>query len=223
MAGEDLLGAEVRKYGLAGDRSVAFAKPNLSAFPWLTGRDRKTETMLLYKANFRDPTDVKNSPIDVLTPQGKTYEVGDPLLAQELSELAGIEVRPIRRYAGLPDSMAISLLGLSTIAAMEERLGMPIDPRRFRENILIATNEQGDGVEDGWVGGLLYIGEEVVVSVVERDPRCAMVGIDPDTGERNPYILKDIAQKRDGCLGVYASVAKPGVIHQGDEVQFKKL
>ena len=51
-----------------------------------------------------------------------------------------------------------------------------------------------------------------------RDKRCMVVNIDPATGERNPAILRAVAQHRDVQLGVYGTVVTPGEVAVGDGV-----
>jgi uncharacterized protein YcbX len=54
--------------------------------------------------------------------------------------------------------------------------------------------------------------------VDQPDERCVVVNVDPDTTERDPSILRTIAQERDSCFGVYGSVVTPGRIAVGDAV-----
>ena len=51
-----------------------------------------------------------------------------------------------------------------------------------------------------------------------RDSRCVIVTMDPQTGARDPAILRQIAKRRDSCAGVYASVVTPGRVTVGDAV-----
>jgi len=55
--------------------------------------------------------------------------------------------------------------------------------------------------EDEFVGRTVRIGSKVSVWVLERDPRCAMITIDPDTAERNPGILGKVTKSHDGKAG----------------------
>jgi len=57
------------------------------------------------------------------------------------------------------------------------------------------------------------------VSVVERDPRCMMITLDPDTAEKTPAILKQVAQAHEGMAGVYGAVLVEGTIRKGDAVE----
>ena len=56
------------------------------------------------------------------------------------------------------------------------------------------------------------------VRVDQRDQRCVMVNVDPDTTERDPRVLRTIAQERDTCLGVYGTIVEPGRIAVGDPI-----
>jgi uncharacterized protein YcbX len=55
--------------------------------------------------------------------------------------------------------------------------------------------------------------------VDQRDNRCVMITIDPVTLDRNPEILRVVAQERDNQFGVYGSVVAPGRIVVGDPVE----
>jgi hypothetical protein len=50
---------------------------------------------------------------------------------------------------------------------------------------------------------MLRIGAKAVVSILERDPRCAMITFDPETAARNPSILSKVTKAPDGKAGVY--------------------
>jgi hypothetical protein len=59
----------------------------------------------------------------------------------------------------------------------------------------------------------------VVVTILERDARCVVITLDPDTGEQAPAILKKVAQAHDGMAGVYGAVLVEGMLHKGDSVE----
>ena len=104
-----------------------------------------------------------------------------------------------------------------TIARLGAMVGAQLDVRRFRPNILVEATEEGAFAEDAWVGCVLRVGG-LRLRVDKRDGRCVVLTIDPVTTERNPAILRAIAQDRQGCLGVYGSTAEPGRIAVGDRV-----
>ena len=93
-----------------------------------------------------------------------------------------------------------------------------MDPRRFRANIYLNL-ESGDGFsEDGFVGRVLRLGSKVRVSILERDPRCKMITLDPDTAEMNPKVLRAVGRGHGGRAGVYGAVLVEGMVRRGDAV-----
>jgi uncharacterized protein YcbX len=73
--------------------------------------------------------------------------------------------------------------------------------------------------EDKFVGRSLRIGPKVILSILERDPRCIMITLDPDTGAIAPDLLKKVAQAHSGMTGVYGAVLAEGMIRTGDSVE----
>ena len=58
------------------------------------------------------------------------------------------------------------------------------------------------------------------VSVTERDVRCAMINLDPDTGSADKRVLKTVVRLNRNNAGVYATVVQTGTIRVGDPVSF---
>jgi uncharacterized protein YcbX len=214
MGGEALSTAEVSWQGLAGDRRWAFIRDGVvqSGFPWLTLRERGD--LSHYLPSFVDPTRPDKSPTTIRTPSGQVYDVADPALAEEL----GPDVRVIRQDRGVFDTFPLSLVTTQSIARLGELVGGALlDVQRFRPNILVDATDNLPFAEDGWVGGVLRIGG-VRMRVDKRDGRCVVITIDPVTTERDPAILRAVAQERQGCFGVYGSTVAPGRIAVGDAV-----
>ena len=213
MAGEELERVEVSWQGLAGDRRWAFVRDGVSGsdFPWMTIRQRPT--MSRHRARFADPGRPDASATTVLTPAGTELEVTDPALAAGL----GPGVRLIRQNRGTFDAMPLSLISLQTVAAIAAILGTELDPRRFRPNLLVDAPDQEPFAEDSWVGSLLRIGG-ATMRVDQRDRRCAVVNVDPESARRDPAVLRAIGARRGGYLGVYGSTVEPGTIATGDAV-----
>ena len=59
----------------------------------------------------------------------------------------------------------------------------------------------------------------MTIAVLERDSRCKMITIDPDTAEPSGAILRQVSRAHDGMAGVYAAVLVEGTVHRGDEVE----
>ncbi len=215
MGGESLVEAEVSWHGLAGDRRWAFVRNDAphSGFPWLTLRERAD--MGLYGPRFVEPQLPDRSATLVCTPSGRELDVLDPALAEELCP-GGLRV--IRQDRGVFDTFALSLITTQTIAHLGARLGLDLDVRRFRPNLLVQAFDDEPFCEESWVGCELGIGG-LRMRVDKRDGRCIVITIDPATTERNPDILRAVAQDRQGCLGVYGSTVQPGRVALQDPVR----
>jgi uncharacterized protein len=59
----------------------------------------------------------------------------------------------------------------------------------------------------------------VVIAILERDSRCKMITIDPDTLEPNGAVLRRVSRSHDGMAGVYGAVLVEGMVHRGDEIE----
>lgn len=232
MAGEPLAGSAVGWHGLAGDRRYAFIRPHLqrSGFPWLTIRE-KVE-LVHYRARFAEPAAPESSVTLVQGPAGKERDVVDPELCAELGE--GVTL--IKQYGGIFDTFPLSLLTRQTLASLGELVRKPdtapgaaepapLTALRFRPNLVVDVDPNACGgaafPEDEWVGRLLQIGEPgrgLTLRIDARDSRCVMINVDPETGARDPAILKAVASQRQARLGVYGSTVVPGQIAVGDKV-----
>ena len=99
---------------------------------------------------------------------------------------------------------------------------MNIDKRRFRANFYVDWDNRDDPFyENTLVGKTLKIGEWLEVVIVERDPRCTMITLDPDTAEATPKLLQHVSRKHDGDAGVFAAVLCRGRVNKGDSIFLK--
>ena len=111
---------------------------------------------------------------------------------------------------------AVSVVNLATVRKLGNRIGVPLNPLRFRANVYL------DGVEPwaelDWVGRTIGLGP-VSAQVLARTPRCAATAVNPDTGERDVKMLKELASNygHTDC-GCYVSVRVGGTIRPGDPV-----
>ena len=215
MAGERLDVADVSWHGLAGDRRWAFIRDGQvrSGFPWLTIRE--LPELALYRPRFADAERPDASMTLVRTPTGGEIDVADPALGAEL----GPGVRVIKQNRGVFDTMPLSLLSMQTVSALGRLVGAELTAVRFRPNIVIDTGG-GGFPEDSWVGRIVRIGR-LRMRIDQRDQRCVLVTIDPETLERNPEVLRAITLHRDAKLGVYGSAVEPGRITVGDAVELE--
>ena len=220
MGGEAVERAALYWHGFLGDRRQAFVKSgDLSTFPWLTGRD--VPELVHYTAYLTDPANPRSSPVLVRTPDGDEYPVESEALRELLERQYGAPLHLMRSSRGAQDAASVSVLGLGTVRALGERIGQPLDVRRFRQNVYLETLGGEPDVEDGWIGRLLSFGDgeqSARVRLVRPDHRCMMVNLSPEHPGQNPAVLREIAQSRDNCLGLYASVEGTGTVQVGDTV-----
>ena len=241
MRGEELDEAFAGFSGIYGDRLFAFkSSASPKGFPYLTAREQ--QRLLQYRPHFRDPdkaarpinlaeaesmganpvsADPLELMVDVETPDGRTLAIDDPALTDVVRD--GIDQKHqltlMRSERALTDCRPVSIFSLQSARQLAEETGISLDKRRFRANVYVdLTSAQGFG-ENEFVGRSLRIGPKVVVTILERDPRCVMITLDPDTGEKTPAILKKVAQAHEGMAGVYGAVMVEGMLHKGDSVE----
>src|SRR5438874_5288015 len=241
MRGEELDEAFAGFAGIYGDRLFAFkSSASPKGFPYLTAREQNR--LLQYRPHFRYPekaaqpinlteaesmganpisADPSELMIDVETPNGKTLGIDDPdlmdMLRTDIDQKHQLTL--MRSERALTDCRPVSIFSLQSARQLAEETGVPIDKRRFRANVYVDLTSGGGFAETDFVGRLLQIGPKVVVTVLERDARCVMITLDPETSEKTPAILKKVAQAHEGMAGVYGAVIVEGMLHKGDPVE----
>jgi len=213
MAGQMLDEVDVTWQGLVGDRRWAFVRTDQvrSGFPWFTIRQQAQ--MMHLVASVTDPDHPDSSDVTVTDPAGGVFDVTDPALAARF----GPAVRVIKMDRGAFDWTPLSLISVQTVEAIASMAGVSPDVRRFRPNLLIDAPGEPAFCEDSWAGSTVTIGG-IRMRVDERDNRCMVVNIDPDSLQSTPAVLRKIASERHMCLGVYGSTQLRGRVALGDEV-----
>ena len=229
--------------GVYGDRLFAFeSSASPKGFPFFTGRDQRQ--MIRYRPRFRDPGKAaqpvnlteaeKLSPninpisasaadlmIDIETPDGKTLAIDNPELIGHLR--AGLDqkhdLKLLRSDKAITDCRPLSIFAVQTAKKLGQETGIDVDKRRFRANVYLDLTSSDGFAEDEFVGKRLRLGSKVVVSILQRDGRCMMITLDPDTAEKEPALLKKVAQAHDGMAGVYGAVLVEGMVRKGDPVE----
>jgi uncharacterized protein YcbX len=111
----------------------------------------------------------------------------------------------------------VSIINLASVAALEDMIGRPVDPLRFRGNIYVR----------GWpawseldlVGRDIAIGVAAQARIVKRIVRCAATNIEPGAGIRDMNIPQTLMQHlgHSDC-GIYAEITAAGDVAPGDAV-----
>jgi uncharacterized protein len=243
MRGQELNEMFAGYAGVYGDRLFAFtSSASPKGFPYFTGREQRQ--MLRYQPRFRHPdkaarpvnlTEAESMPpganpvsanpaelmVDVETPDGETLAIDNPavidMLRADIDDKHQLTL--LRSDRAMTDCRPISIFAVQSARKLGEETGIAVDKRRFRANVYLDLTSSDGFAEDEFVGRSLRIGSKVIVSVLERDPRCMMITLDPDTGEKTPPILKQVAQAHSGMAGVYGAVIVEGMIRKGDPVE----
>jgi uncharacterized protein YcbX len=112
----------------------------------------------------------------------------------------------------------VSIINLASVAAIEDALGKPLHPLRFRANVYVI----------GWpawhefdlIGREIAVGTSAQIKIVKRIARCAAINVDPDTGIRDLSIPDTLLRSFGHAdCGVYGEVASAGEIAAGDAVR----
>jgi uncharacterized protein YcbX len=241
MRGEELDEAFASYSGIYGDRVFAFrSSANHKGFPYFTAREQRK--LLQYRPRFRYPdkatrpinlieaesrnanplvADLAELVVDVETPDRKTVAINDPTLIEMLR--ADVDqkhqVTLMQSQRAMTDCRPVSVFSLQSAQQLAEETGTRVDKRRFRANVYLDLTSASGFAENELVGRSVKIGPKVVISILERDARCVIITLDPDTGEQTPAILKKVAQAHDGMAGVYGAVLVEGMMHKGDPVE----
>ena len=223
MAGNSTESAYLGWHGLDGDRRFAFRRlEDNSGFPWLSAS--RLPELLLYHPFGLDESTGEPLPTHVRTPAGISVELRGAALQDEISERLGTSVELMNLKHGIFDDSAISVISLATMAGISSTAEVDLDTRRFRANVVLETLDLEPFHEDKWVGGTLLFGDgeqAPMVRVTQRDVRCMMINLNPDTAEQDARLLKTAVRLNDNNAGVYGTVVQTGKIHVGQAVSLK--
>jgi len=111
----------------------------------------------------------------------------------------------------------VSIINLASVASVEEAVGLPVNPLRFRGNIYMSGWPAWR--EFDFLDQTVSIGKTARVKIVKRIQRCAATDVDPETGIRDLTIPRTLLDNFDHTdCGVYAEVIAPGEIVPGDAI-----
>ena len=114
----------------------------------------------------------------------------------------------------------VSIINLSSVAAIESMVGRAVHPLRFRANLYCR----------GWpawheadlLDRTLAIGN-ARLKVVKRITRCAATNVDPDSAARDLDIPATLLRHLGHTeCGIYAEVISPGTIGLGDHIEVEE-
>jgi uncharacterized protein len=250
MQGEQLSEVLLDQLGIAGDRRLALrdlttgkivsAKIPKVGIPLLSCRattDDDGSVVLSVDGQTFSPTDADAALSELL---GRPVRVeaatgAEEVFESEWPEIDGLALSGVT--TDLPIAMgtvkgtftdlaALHVLTTSSVARLGALApGSRITDDRFRPSLLIETT--GDGfVENDWVDRAASLGS-ARLAFGSASPRCIMTTLPQGELDRDPAILRTIAEhnRKDfggfgefACLGVYAEVTTPGLVRVGDDL-----
>ncbi|MGG5886422.1 MOSC domain-containing protein [Falsiroseomonas sp. HC035] len=151
-------------------------------------------------------------------------QAGRSAAAAWMTGYLGEEARGALRFAEAPGhaftdiaAKAVSILGLNSVRALEEKVGMTLDPIRFRANIHVAGGRPF--AEFDWIGREILLGG-ARLRVFKRTQRCPATEVNPETAERDAKPQKWLREHFGHAdMGVYAEVLEGGRVALGDALE----
>jgi uncharacterized protein YcbX len=115
-------------------------------------------------------------------------------------------------------SKVVSIINLASVQEVENVVGAPVNPLRFRANLYV----------EGWpawhefdlIGKEIVVGPSARLKITKRIVRCAATNVDPDTGLRDLAIPQTLMQSFDHMdCGIYGQVIADGPVAVGDRIE----
>lgn len=167
-------------------------------------------------------------------PEGATYDVREAdaqgLTAETPEAMTEAAVGMLAPAGTFFDTATLHVLTGSALSHLAEvHPGGRWDVRRFRPNVLVDLDAApaDEFPENAWIGRSLHLGEDAQAAVLAPMPRCVMTTLPQGDLDRDPLILRTLAQQNRreiegygtfACVGVLANLTTPGDLRVGDRV-----
>jgi uncharacterized protein YcbX len=111
----------------------------------------------------------------------------------------------------------VSIINLASVSDLAERMGVPVDPLRFRGNIMVEGLKPW--AEFALVGSEITAPSGLRLRVTKRIVRCAATNVEPGTGMRDLQIPRFLmASFGHADCGIYCEVIVGGSIASGEHL-----
>lgn len=228
LRGEVLRRLPVGLDGVVGDRAYGIADPEIGELVSSSQGKRRWRGLVTLSARFdgSPEEDAPPPPAVIETPDGRTLRTDAADVDARLSEILGrpahlstkeavIEGRMKQPYGHEP----VHLVTTASLAAFAKHYpASRFAPERFRPNVLLDTGALAGFVENGWIGRVLAIGEDLRLVVKDHCIRCIMTTLAQGDLPQDPAVLQVVNEANRTHAGIYAEVTKPGEIRLNDPV-----
>jgi len=259
MSGEQVTESLVTEGGLLGDRGYAVidqsnGKVASAKFP------RKWSKLIELRAAFASPPEGGASlpPVRIIWPDGAAVGSDEQGVDASLTEMLGrlvtltttkpdkvsverleplaeaeeiLDIGALMMEGRFSDYAPLHLITSATLGRLSEiRPESQFDPRRFRPNLMIDTDDGNGFVENDWVGRTVAIGDDVRLRISDPTPRCSIPTLGQEFLAKDPSVLRTIVEhnripvpvlggETRPCVGVYGFVLAGGTVRKGDPVR----
>jgi len=176
------------------------------------------------RTRFDDVTAVLEATAPGLTPFAGSLatDEGRNAFAGWLTQLLGDERRGEFKVIEAPDEWRftdnprghVSLINLATVRELGDRMGVELDPLRFRANIYVEG--WPPWAENQWTGERLMIGD-AEAEMFKPIVRCAATHVDPTSAERDLDVTKALFDNYGHMFcGIYVHIREAGRVSVGD-------
>lgn len=213
VLGESLSAVSIDNRGLHGDRLWAIKNiEGKFGSGKTTRRFQQLDGLFNYRARYEGTTPI------VTMPDGTDYRGDNNAVNDALTEWLGLPVTLTREESiSHFDEGPISIITTSALRVLSQEIGEPVDPRRFRANILIDTELTGY-IEDDLLDRIIKVGPTVVLRVIAPLQRCVMVNNKQEELKQDVRVLRNLVNNHGATFGVWAKVERIGEVKVGDEI-----
>ncbi|SCF03314.1 MOSC domain-containing protein [Micromonospora mirobrigensis] len=211
LLGERLTAVDVEYRGLSDDRRWAVRDPDGKLGSGKnTRRFRRMPGLLDLRGRSAVPVPI------VELPDGRVFPVDDPTGHAAVGAALGRQVT-IAPEVDVPhhDEGPVSLITTAALGRLAELTGEPVEPARFRANLLVDVPGTGFP-EDDWLGRDLRVGADLVLRPQARQTRCVMIDQPQGDLPEHGALLRTVAEHHGMTFGLWATVVRPGQVAVGD-------
>jgi uncharacterized protein YcbX len=140
-------------------------------------------------------------------------------LTEALGEDVGGRLRVLpapRDYRFMDDPEGfVSIVNLASVRDLSQKIGRPVDPRRFRANVYV--DNWPAWIETDAAGGSITLGG-AEATVIKPIVRCVATHVDPDSGEKDIEVVRSLFETYGHrYCGIYVKIFRGGQVCTGDD------